>query len=96
MRLVATYRSKQQRTRRGNTRQKGFEMTGRELLAAQINHNLDRIKKSVPEFAKQIDMPKQTIYRLIRCECAASNDIIDRLAAGFDIPASVLSTPVVE
>lgn len=71
-------------------------MTIRELLAAQIEYNLERQGKSIPEFAKQIDMPKQTIYRLVRCEAGASTDVIERLAKGFDIPASVLLTPVVK
>ena len=71
-------------------------MTGRELLAAQIGHNLDRIGKTVPEFAKQIEMPKNTIRRLIKCENAASVDIMDRIAEGFGIPLSLLTTPVVE
>ncbi len=71
-------------------------MTGRELLAAQISHNLDRIGKSVPEFAKQIEMPKNTIRRLLRCDNSASTDIMDRIAAGFEIPVSLLLTPVVE
>ena len=70
--------------------------TGRDLLAKQIGHNLAARRLSVPEFAKRIDMPKQTVYRLMRCESAASVDIIDRLAVGFGIPVSVLLTPVVE
>lgn len=72
------------------------QTTGRDLLAFQISHNLARLNLSVPEFAKRIKMPKQTIYRIMRCESAASMDIIDRLAKGFGIPASVLLTPVVE
>lgn len=71
-------------------------MTARELLAAQIAHNLDRTGKSVPGFAREIEMPKQTIYRLMREEAGASTDIMDRIAAGFGIPVSLLLTPVVK
>lgn len=68
----------------------------RERLAKQIVTNLTRMGLSVPAFADKIDMPKQTIYRLIRCEKGASVDTVDRLAKGFGIPSAVLLMPLEE
>lgn len=69
-------------------------MTARTILAKQIEANLERLGLSVPAFADKIDMPKQTIYRLIRCERAASVDTVEKLAKGFEVPRSVLLMPL--
>lgn len=67
---------------------------GRELLAKQIAANLARINMTVPEFAKKIGMPKNTIFRLMRCENSGGVDIIEQLAGGFGTPLNVLLQPV--
>ena len=70
------------------------QMQARTILACQIRFWMRRFNMDVKKLAEITELAPKTIYRLRAGDVGASTDSIADIAAAFDVPLSIMLTPL--
>ena len=62
-------------------------------LARNIQHHLGRRHWSVTELADEADVSRSMLYHVIKKECGASIDVVEKLGNALDIDPWLLLRP---